>query len=157
MVVKPLTARQQEVLDTIRRFMETYGYPPSYRDLGDRVGMRSNNAVNDALKLLERKGYITRDKATARGIQLVEQAATLVWEETAADRTWGVAAFGFQLSVARYCMTPMTWAWKVAGCGLVLRGALEGIDDSAAAMALVERFARALAAQRDAGAVRGAA
>src|SRR5579883_2172083 len=56
-----LTARQQMVLDFIRQSITDRGYPPTLREIGARMGIRSTNGVNDHLRALERKGYLTRE------------------------------------------------------------------------------------------------
>lgn len=61
-----LTKRQGEVLEVIARHIEEMGYPPTIRELGDVLGIRSTNGVNDHLKALEKKGYLTREDAKSR-------------------------------------------------------------------------------------------
>jgi len=61
-----LTERQEQVLNAIREFITDHGYPPSIRELGALVGIRSTNGVSDHLKALERKGYLTRGDFKSR-------------------------------------------------------------------------------------------
>ena len=63
-----LTARQQQVLDVIQDKIDTAGYPPTIREIGAELGIKSTNAVNDHLKALERKGYLTRNEAKSRAV-----------------------------------------------------------------------------------------
>lgn len=63
-----LTKRQQEVLDYIRTCITDHGYPPTLRELGSQLGISSTNGVNDHLKALERKGYLSRDEAKSRAL-----------------------------------------------------------------------------------------
>ena len=65
-----LTLRQQEVLDLIRSWITTTGYPPTRRDIADHFNFRSPNASEEHLKALERKGVITVNRNTSRGIRL---------------------------------------------------------------------------------------
>jgi len=67
-----LTDRQQEVLDFIQTSIERDGYPPTIREIGAELGIRSTNGVNDHLKALERKGYINRDGAKSRTLVPVD-------------------------------------------------------------------------------------
>lgn len=69
-----LTERQQEVLDFIQAKIERNGYPPTIREIGAELGIRSTNGVNDHLKALERKGYINRDGAKSRTLVPVDGA-----------------------------------------------------------------------------------
>lgn len=61
-----LTNRQQEVLDFIQTRIMRDGYPPTIREIGEELGIRSTNGVNDHLKALERKGYLNRTEAKSR-------------------------------------------------------------------------------------------
>ena len=63
-----LTDRQLEVLRFIARQIEDLGYPPTIREIGEALDIRSTNGVNDHLKALERKGYLTRDPVKSRAL-----------------------------------------------------------------------------------------
>jgi repressor LexA len=67
-----LTKRQEQTLDFIRRSIESRGYPPTLREIGEHMGIRSTNGVNDHLRALERKGYLTREDMKSRALKLVE-------------------------------------------------------------------------------------
>ncbi len=64
-----LTQRQQMVLDFIRQSISDRGYPPTLREIGARMGIRSTNGVNDHLRALERKGYLTREDMKSRALR----------------------------------------------------------------------------------------
>ena len=64
-----LTQRQQMVLDFIRQSITDRGYPPTLREIGARMGIRSTNGVNDHLRALERKGYLTREDMKSRALR----------------------------------------------------------------------------------------
>ncbi len=64
-----LTQRQQMVLDFIRQSITERGYPPTLREIGARMGIRSTNGVNDHLRALERKGYLTREDMKSRALR----------------------------------------------------------------------------------------
>lgn len=67
-----LTKRQAQTLDFIRQSIEQRGYPPTLREIGEYMGIRSTNGVNDHLRALERKGYLTREDMKSRALKLVE-------------------------------------------------------------------------------------
>lgn len=69
-----LTERQQMVLDFIRQSIADRGYPPTLREIGARMGIRSTNGVNDHLRALERKGYLTREDMKSRALRPTGQA-----------------------------------------------------------------------------------
>jgi repressor LexA len=61
-----LTARQQEVLDFIRRQQRKTGFPPSSREIQTHFGFHSQTAAMNHLRALERKGVIVRTPGKAR-------------------------------------------------------------------------------------------
>ncbi|HEY0187156.1 MAG TPA: transcriptional repressor LexA [Cellulomonas sp.] len=67
-----LTPRQRLVLDTVRASVESRGYPPSMREIGDAVGLTSPSSVKHQLMALERKGYLRRDPNRPRAIEVVQ-------------------------------------------------------------------------------------
>lgn len=69
--MRHLTIRQQLVLDFIVAHIKKYNYPPTIREIGDHLKIRSTNGVNDHLKALERKGHIERDLTRSRGLRVV--------------------------------------------------------------------------------------
>lgn len=73
--MKDLTARQAQALQFIRSSIENQGYPPTLREIGKHMGIGSTNGVNDHLRALERKGYITRDDLKSRGLRVVDTSA----------------------------------------------------------------------------------
>lgn len=70
-----LTKRQEQTLDFIRSSIEERGYPPTLREIGEHMGIRSTNGVNDHLRALERKGYLRREDMKSRALRLVEDEA----------------------------------------------------------------------------------
>ncbi len=69
---KRLTDRQSLVYEFIQDSIRERGYPPTIREIGTKLQIRSTNGVNDHLKALERKGYITRDDMKSRALRPVE-------------------------------------------------------------------------------------
>jgi repressor LexA len=65
-----LTKRQRAVLDFIWRTLRENGYPPTLREIGEELGIRSTNGVNDHLKALERKGYLSREDLKSRALRV---------------------------------------------------------------------------------------
>ena len=68
MAERPPTERQARILDVIRDFTEAYGYPPSVREIGERVGLSSSSTVQSHLKSLERRGLVRRDPTKPRAL-----------------------------------------------------------------------------------------
>jgi repressor LexA len=65
-----LTPRQTRVLEVIRNSVESRGYPPSMREIGEAVGLSSTSSVAHQLMALERKGYLRRDPHRPRAYEV---------------------------------------------------------------------------------------
>lgn len=63
-----LTPRQQRVLTVIRESLTSRGYPPSIREIGEKVGLTSSSSVAHQLRTLEEKGYLRRDPNRPRAM-----------------------------------------------------------------------------------------
>ncbi|MFC3122575.1 transcriptional repressor LexA [Agaribacter flavus] len=68
--MRPLTPRQQEVLDLIKSTMIETGMPPTRAEIARQLGFRSANAAEEHLKALAKKGVIDILPGTSRGIKL---------------------------------------------------------------------------------------
>jgi repressor LexA len=69
MMEKLPTERQQRILEVIRRFTAEQGYPPSVREIGERVGLSSSSTIHAHLKTLEKRGFISRDPTKPRALR----------------------------------------------------------------------------------------
>lgn len=67
-----LTPRQAQILDLIRKYIATTGYPPTRANIASELGFKSPNAAEEHLKALARKGAIEIIPGTSRGIRLPE-------------------------------------------------------------------------------------
>lgn len=65
-----LPRRQQEILVMIRDWVRRHGYPPSTRQIGDAVGLRSSSSVSRHLASLEEHGFLRRGHALSRPIDV---------------------------------------------------------------------------------------
>ncbi|MGW2157430.1 transcriptional repressor LexA [Nonomuraea sp. NPDC001699] len=65
-----LPQRQQRILATIRDWVVRHGYPPSTRELGQAVGLRSPSSVSRHLRSLEEKGFLSRGTTMTRPIDV---------------------------------------------------------------------------------------
>lgn len=68
-----LTDRQQEIYDFVVEYVETRGYPPTVREIGERVGLASPSTVHAHLATLEREGLIRRDPTKPRALELPQR------------------------------------------------------------------------------------
>lgn len=65
-----MTNRQEQIYNYIISYTEEHLYPPSVREIGDRVGLYSTSSVYEHLKTLERKGYIEVKENSPRAIKV---------------------------------------------------------------------------------------
>lgn len=75
-VLNQPSSRQRDYMDFIRKFTARYGVPPAEADIA-RHFLVSAPSVNQMVKALERRGYITRERspngqAVPRSIRIVE-------------------------------------------------------------------------------------
>lgn len=70
MAATPST-RQQRILDFLYSYLADHSYPPTVREIGAAVGLRSSSTVQSHLDALERKGYIARDGSKSRTVMIV--------------------------------------------------------------------------------------
>jgi repressor LexA len=66
-----LTGRQQEIWDFLVDYVDTHGYPPTVREIGEAVGLASPSTVHAHLANLERSGLLKRDPTKPRARELV--------------------------------------------------------------------------------------
>ncbi len=67
-----LTPKQQAMLDFIREFIVDHGYPPTIREIGQKLGISSTSVVNYNLNKLKAAGLIERDGQVSRGLKLTQ-------------------------------------------------------------------------------------
>ncbi|AFV11583.1 LexA repressor LexA [Thermacetogenium phaeum DSM 12270] len=75
---KNLSRRQEMILNFIQKTIDARGYPPSVREIGDAVGLKSSSTVHTHLVKLEKKGYIRRDPTKPRAIEIVNNNSAVV-------------------------------------------------------------------------------
>lgn len=71
--MQQFTTRQLEILTMIRQWILDHGRPPTRSEIANAFGFKSPNAAEQHLKALARKGALTLQHNTSRGIQLAEE------------------------------------------------------------------------------------
>jgi len=66
-----LTDRQQAILDFITEFVETNGYPPTYREIGANFGIASTFGVKRHIDALVKKGYLQIESNSSRSLSII--------------------------------------------------------------------------------------
>jgi len=69
--MEDLSKRQQSILNYIQKEITKKGYPPSVREIGEAVGLKSPASVHSHLKILENLNYIRRDPSKPRAIEVL--------------------------------------------------------------------------------------
>ncbi len=67
-----LGEKQQRILDYLKEEIMSKGYPPSVREIGEAVGLKSTSTVHGHLERLEKKGIIRRDPTKPRAIEILD-------------------------------------------------------------------------------------
>jgi len=68
--MKEITSQQQRVLDCIKIYLNKTGFPPTRADICKELGFKSPNSAETHLRALEKKGFISIEKGTSRGISI---------------------------------------------------------------------------------------
>lgn len=71
-----LSERQRAILDFVRDFINKKGYPPAVREIGAAVGLSSSASVHNHLRRLQEIGFIVRDEAKPRALELTSENDT---------------------------------------------------------------------------------
>ena len=74
MALEKISDKQKEILEFIKSEILNRGYPPSVRDICEGVHLKSTSSVHAHLETLERKGYIRRDPAKNRAIEIIDDS-----------------------------------------------------------------------------------
>jgi len=71
--MKTPTLRQQAILNFIEAYIGGNGYPPTYEEIRQGLGLSTKSLVNHHLSALEEAGYIERQPSISRGLRLASQ------------------------------------------------------------------------------------
>lgn len=71
-----LSERQRAILNFVREFINQKGYPPAVREIGAAVGLSSSASVHNHLRRLQEIGFINRDEAKPRALELTSDNDT---------------------------------------------------------------------------------
>jgi repressor LexA len=82
---KKLPERQKLTYDFVKHFIHKNGFPPTMREIGEGIGVKTTSLVSYYLTRLEELGYIAREPSVSRGIRLVEADGTPIIPQLAED------------------------------------------------------------------------
>lgn len=124
-----LTARQQEVLELIRRHIDANGYPPTLRELATELGVSGTLPVSKHLEALERKGRLTRGNGP-RSICLPDSAQAvslpIVGTVQAGQLTPAIEDVQGHLSMDRASLNGGRFLLRVQGDSMIEAAILDG-------------------------------
>ncbi len=67
-----LSQRETEIIRYIKNSIQSHGYPPSVREIGEAVGLKSSSTVHSYLCKLEAKGLLRRDPTKPRAMEVLD-------------------------------------------------------------------------------------
>ena len=132
-----ISAKQQEILEYIKKEIVNKGYPPTVRDICSAVGLKSTSSVHSHLETLEKQGYIIRDKTKPRAIEIVDESFYASRTEMVNIPVVGRVAAGEPILAvqnienyfpipAEYLHNKVTFMLKVKGESMINAGILDG-------------------------------
>ena len=69
-----ITKKQQAILDYIKSHTDIKGFPPSYVEIGNKVGLSSRSTVSGHIERLEKKGLIKRYRGIPRSLVVIDRS-----------------------------------------------------------------------------------
>ena len=132
-----LTAKQQEILEYIKDEILKKGYPPTVREICERVGLRSTSSVHAHLSTMEKNGFIRRDPTKPRAIEICDDSFQIVRTEMTSLPVVGDIAAGqpilAQENILNYFPVPSeivpsgeSFALRVRGESMINAGIFDG-------------------------------
>lgn len=132
-----ITEKQKEILEYIKKEILSRGFPPSVREICAAVHLKSPSSVHTHLDILEKNGYIRRDPAKPRAIEIVDEDFNLPRREVVNVPLVGTVAAGQPIlaveNIENYFPIPVeympneqSFMLKVKGESMVNAGILDG-------------------------------
>ena len=132
-----ITQKQSEILEYIKSQILNKGYPPSVRDIGLAVNLKSTSSVHSHLETLEKNGYIRRDPTKPRTIEIIDDNFNLTRREMVNVPVVGQVAAGQPLLAvenitgyfpipAEYLPNEETFMLNVKGNSMINAGINDG-------------------------------
>ncbi|MCL5125200.1 MAG: transcriptional regulator [Deltaproteobacteria bacterium] len=67
-----MTARESQIYTAIHDFITVNGYPPTFREIGSLVGLKSSSAVHYYLQKIRDKGHISYHPGKSRTLRVIQ-------------------------------------------------------------------------------------
>lgn len=132
-----ITPKQEKILDYIKETILSKGYPPAVREICKAVNLKSTSSVHNHLETLEKNGYIRRDPAKPRTIEIIDECFNLTRREIVNVPLIGTVAAGQPLlaeeNIENYFPIPAemlpnndTFMLNVKGESMIKAGIFDG-------------------------------
>ena len=134
---RPITKKQEEILNYIKDEILERGFPPAVREICQAVGLKSTSSVHSHLESLEKNGYIRRDPTKPRAIEILDESFNMLRREMVNVPVVGTVAAGQPILAeqnidsyfpipSEYMPNEQSFILKVKGESLVNAGILDG-------------------------------
>lgn len=132
-----ITEKQREILEYIKEIILSRGYPPTVREICEKVSLKSTSSVHSHLETLEKNGFIRRDPTKPRAIEIVDDSFQMVRTEMVSIPVIGNVAAGMPIlaeqNIDSYYPVPaenvpkgVSFALKVRGDSMIGAGIMNG-------------------------------
>ena len=132
-----ISSKQKEILEFMKNEILSKGYPPAVREICEAVHLKSTSSVHSHLETLEKNGYIRRDPAKPRAIEIVDDNFNLTRREIVNVPIVGTVTAGQPIlaveNIEGYFPIPMdympnteTFMLKVKGESMINAGIFDG-------------------------------
>lgn len=132
-----ISEKQKEILEFLKQEIINKGYPPAVREICKAVHLKSTSSVHSHLEALEKNGYIRRDPAKPRAIEILDNNFNITRREIVNVPVIGTVTAGQPIlaleNIEGYFPVPMdympnteTFMLKVKGNSMVNAGIFDG-------------------------------
>ena len=138
-ILESLTKRQEEILNYLKEFMVSHGYPPTVREIGKDLGLSSPATIHTHLNNLAKKGFIRKDESKNRAIELLVENeyanrdenvvnVPLLGKITAGSPIEAIEKPNEYFSIPSYLVprNKEVFTLNVSGCSMINAGILDG-------------------------------
>ena len=134
---RPITKKQEEILNYIKDEILERGFPPAVREICQAVGLKSTSSVHSHRESLEKNGYIRRDPTKPRAIEILDESFNMLRREMVNVPVVGTVAAGQPILAeqnidsyfpipSEYMPNEQSFILKVKGESMVNAGILDG-------------------------------
>lgn len=132
-----ISKKQEEILNYIKNTILNRGFPPTVREIGEAVHLKSSSSVHAHMDTLEKNGYIRRDPTKPRAIEILDDNFNLTRREVVNVPMIGRVAAGEPLLAveniesyfpipAEFMPNEQSFMLKVKGESMINAGILDG-------------------------------